>query len=234
MSVAEWDGVPLADAIDRFGAAPGAVAVRVTGLDHDAPSRRSAPGASWIVPLDALDRLGAFLAVGMNGRPLPPDHGAPVRLVVPGWYGCTAIKWVNEIVLMDDEAPATDHMREYAGRTHQDSDVPKLARDFRPATIDPAAVPVRVERLGWTSYRVVGLAWGGASLLSIRLNPELSWTPVTEIEASPSRPWSLWSHSIPELAPGRYRIELATRGSGSNTRRLDAGFYAREILIQGD
>jgi hypothetical protein len=95
-------------------------------------------------------------------------------------------------------------------------------------------VPVRVERLDRTSYRVVGLAWGGASSLSIRLNPKLSWTPVTAIEASPSRPWSLWSHAIPELAPGHYRIELAARGSASRTRRLDAGFYAREILIQGE
>jgi len=94
---------------------------------------------------------------------------------------------------------------------------------------------VRVERLDRTSYRVVGLAWGGgASSLSIRLNPELSWTAVAEIGANPSRPWSLWSHAIPELAPGRYRIELAARGSASRTRRLDAGFYAREILIQGE
>ncbi|HJS57627.1 MAG TPA: hypothetical protein VKA01_05930, partial [Vicinamibacteria bacterium] len=149
-------------------------------------------------------------------------------------YACTAIKWVNEIVLVDDEAPATDHMREYAGRTHQDSDVPKLARDFRPSTVDPAAVPVRVEKLDRSTHRIVGLAWGGVSSLSIRLNRELSWTPVAEIDASPSRPWSLWSHTIPELAPGRYRIELAARGSASRTRRLDAGFYAREILIPGD
>ena len=214
---------------------PTATRVLVSGFDeHTVLDPGSVSGASWNFGLDELRASRAFLATEMDDQPLSPDHGHPLRLVVPGWYACTAIKWVNEIVLMDDDAPATDHMREYAGRTHQDSDIPKLARDFRPATIDPAAVPVRVDRLGRTSYRVVGLAWGGASLLSIRLNPELSWTPVTEVEASPSRPWSLWSHSIPEPAPGRYRIELATRGSGSNTRRLDAGFYAREILIQGD
>jgi hypothetical protein len=183
--------------------------------------------------LDELRSAGAFLATEMNGAPLGPDHGQPVRLVVPGWYACAAIKWVNEIVLLDDEAPATDHMREYAGRTHQDATIPALARDFEPATIDPAAVPVRVERQGRT-VRIVGLAWGGASALKIRLSPELSWMPVAEMEGRTSGSWTLWSHTVPALAPGRYRIELALSDPAVRARRLDARFYARDFLVDAD
>jgi hypothetical protein len=173
--------------------------------------------------------------------------------VVPGWYGCTAIKWVNEIVLVDDEAPATDQMREYAGRTHQDPvgprdrslmetgrrpEGPRLARDFQPATIDPAAVPVRVEKLGAGGgaivYRIVGVLWGGratARALRIRLNPDLSFMPVDEVGVGDGRTWALWSHTFRPPRPGRYRIELAIADPGIRTRRLDVGFYAREIEI---
>ena len=99
MSVTDWDGVPLADSLLN-SALPSRRRQRrvlVSGLDE--PRRTRAvrhAGASWIFPLDGLERLGAFLAVTMNGEPLTADHGAPVRLVVPGWYGCCWIKWVNE------------------------------------------------------------------------------------------------------------------------------------------
>ena len=240
MSAASWTGVPLERVLKRAALSPRATQVLVSGFDeHSTLDPGSAPGASWVFGLDQLRDSGAFLATEMNGAPLSPDHGYPLRLVVPGWYGCTAIKWVNEIVFVNDAAPATDHMREYAGRTHQDeAKPPRLARDFRPATIDPAAVPVRVEKLGAPggrlSYRVVGISWGGRSparALSIRLNPDRAFAPVEEVGKGAGRTWTLWSHNFPPPAPGRYRIELAVRDPAVRTRRLGAGFYAREIEI---
>ena len=252
MSAARWGGVPLERVLARVGRLPRATRVLVSGFDeHEVQDPGSVPGASWIFGLDQIRESRAFLATTMNGTPLTPDHGYPLRLVVPGWYGCTAIKWVNEIALVDDEAAATDHMREYAGRTHQDPtsarddllirsgrrpEGPRLARDFRPATIDPAALPVRVEKLGAgagrISYRIVGIAWGGRAPvrhLSIRLDPDAAFAPVDELGGGDGRTWSLWSHRFPAPAPGRYRIELAVKDPSVQTRRLDAGFYAREI-----
>jgi len=240
MSAASWTGVPLERVLKRAALSPRATQLLVSGFDeHTTLDPGSAPGASWVFGLDQLRDSGAFLATEMNGAPLSPDHGYPLRLVVPGWYGCTAIKWVNEIVLVDDAAPATDHMREYAGRTHQDeAKPPRRARDFQPATIDPAAAPVRVEKLGAPggriSYRVVGISWGGrapARALSIRLNPDRAFAPVEEIGSGAAHTWALWSHTFPAPTPGRYRIELAVRETTARTRRLDAGFYAREIEI---
>lgn len=239
MSAARWTGVPLDRVLERVRLLPGATRVRVSGFDqHSTPDPGSIPGASWIFSLDQIREAGAFLATGMNGAPLSPDHGYPLRLVVPGWYGCTAIKWVDEIALVDDEAPATDQMREYAGRTHQDPVGPRLARDFQPATIDPAAVPARVEKLGAgggkISYRIVGILWGGhtpARALSIRLNPDLSFAPVEQIGSGAGSAWTLWSHTFHPPVPGVYRIELAVGDPGVRTRRLDMGFYAREIEI---
>ena len=254
MSAARWGGVPLERVLARVGQLPRATRVLVSGFDeHTTQDPGSVPGASWIFGLDQIRESGAFLATEMNGGPLSPEHGYPLRLVVPGWYGCTAIKWVNEIALVDDEAPATDQMREYAGRTHQDPvgprdafliragrrpEGPPLARDFQPATIDPAALPVRVEKLstaaGTIGYRIVGIVWGGRTPvrhLSIRLNPDLAFAPVEEIGRGDEWTWALWSHRFQPPAPGRYQIELAVGDPAVRTRRLDLGFYAREIEI---
>jgi DMSO/TMAO reductase YedYZ molybdopterin-dependent catalytic subunit len=255
MSAALWTGVPLQRLLDRVRPLPRATQVLVSGFDeHSIADPDSVPGASWIFGLDQVRESGSFLATGMNGAPLSLEHGHPLRLVVPGWYACTAIKWVNEIAVVDDEAPATDHMREYAGRTHQDPvgprdhflvrtgrrpEGPPLARNFQPATIDPAAVPVRVEKLsargGGILYRVVGILWGGrapARALNIRLDPHLSFAPVDQIRSAAGSPWTLWSHTFRPQAPGRHRIELAVGDPAVRTRRLDVGFYAREIEIE--
>ena len=119
----------------------------------------SVPGAAWVFRRDDLERAGAFLAIGMNNSDLPPEHGAPVRLIVPNWYGCTCIKWLSRIDVVDDDEPASSQMREFAARTHQHG-IPALAYEYEPAVIDVAAVPVRVERWrvqGSIVYRVVGI-----------------------------------------------------------------------------
>ncbi len=242
MSAARFAGVGLERLLDRLQLRPRASRVLVSGFDeHAVLESGSLSGASWVFGLDEVREAGAFLATEMNGAPLTADHGHPLRLVVPGWYACTAIKWVNEIVIVDDEALATDHMREYAGRTHQDPAGPTLAREFQPARIDPAALPVRVEKLsseaGGIAYRVVGVVWGApipARALRIRLGGQMPYAPVQRVEGDASGPWRLWSHTVESLAPGRYRIELAIQGAATPTRRLDSGFYAREVQILGD
>src|SRR5256884_4995300 len=108
ISVASWGGVPLADILEKSGAKSQASRVLVTGFDQYATrSATSVPGASWVFSVRDIKAAGAFLATEMNGKPLTPDHGAPGRLVVPGWYGCACIKWVTAISFVDDAAEAT-------------------------------------------------------------------------------------------------------------------------------
>ena len=133
LSTADWDGVPLMALLNaKTKRLPAATRVLVSGFDdHSQPSGRSTAGASWIFTLAQLAETGAFLATRMNGETLPRDHGFPLRLVVPGWYGCACIKWVDAISFVDDSAPATSQMQEFASRTMQ-SGVPALARDYLP------------------------------------------------------------------------------------------------------
>jgi len=237
ISTADWDGVPLARLLERVRPVADADRVLVSGVDDEASAAgTSMPGASWVFTRADLER--ALLATRMNGAALAADHGAPVRLIVPGWYGCACIKWVNRIELVDDAAPATAQMREFAARTHQ-SGLPAVAREYTPAVIDTAAMPIRVEK--WTAngrvfYRVAGIIWGGSkptNALSIRFKSGTPWVRVDHCPIPESTlTWSVWTHTWRPEAPGRYQIVLKVDDPSIRTRRLDVFFYVREVDIE--
>ncbi len=238
MSAARWDGVPIGALLDRARPLSGVSRLRITGVDDEQfPSRTSTPGASWIFSRDDLERAQAFLATRMNGAPLPRHHGAPVRLVVPGWYACTCIKWVNAIEFVPDDVGATSHMEEFAARTHQSADA-RLAREFAPAVIDVAATPIRVEQwdiLGRPMYRIVGVVWGGstpAQALQIRFRTGEPWTNISDYRRpATTATWSLWSHQWQPAEAGRYHLVVRVKDPAVRTRRLDLFFYIRAVDI---
>jgi DMSO/TMAO reductase YedYZ molybdopterin-dependent catalytic subunit len=238
MSAVDWRGVPLADLVADARPTAGAAGVLVTGVDDEGEAWRSTPGASWVLPLDGLARLGAFLAVEMNGAPLPLDHGAPVRLVVPGWYGCAWIKWVDAIRVVGRDEPATSQMHEFATRTHQPGP-PGLALDYVAPEIDLAATPVRVEERridGRTVYRVIGIVWGGdapVEHLAIRFGPREAYQPLRVCPAPANhRTWSLWEYRWQPPGPGVYGIVLKAADPAIRTRRLDMSYYIRLVRVE--
>ncbi|HEX7281405.1 MAG TPA: molybdopterin-dependent oxidoreductase [Vicinamibacterales bacterium] len=238
MSVAEWEGIPLTDVVARLKPTKDATGVLVSGYDHIGQvSQRSIVGASWVFPLASLDKLGAFLAIKMNGETVPDDHGKPVRLVVPGWYGCTWIKWVNEIRLVGPDEPATSQMVEFANRTHQ-AEPYKLAAAYTPADIHTAATPVRVEKRkgpNGIDYRIVGILWGGTKpvdRLAIRFGKDQAAMPFTVCPAPKTHVmWSLWEYRWKPTAPGTYDISLEVPDKSVPQRRLNSGYYMRQVVI---
>lgn len=237
MSIAKWTGAPVAEILENANIRPEATSVLISGFDrHATKSVSSLPGASWIFRLEELKSAQAFLAIAMDGEPLTRDHGAPVRLVVPGWYGCACIKWVNRITPVNDSEVATSQMQEYAARTLQ-LGVPQFAKDYQPATIDQAAMPIRVEKWlvnGRIKYRVVGILWGGSCLvksLEIRFDPEEDYVPVDNFQQTTNDPWSFWTHAWEPKRSGTYMIRLHVKEPHVVARRLDAGYYLRSVDI---
>jgi DMSO/TMAO reductase YedYZ molybdopterin-dependent catalytic subunit len=235
IGVADWTGVPVPDVLGEAKRRAGAAWVEISGFDeYSQPSRTSTPGASWIFPVDALK--GAFLATEMNGRMLTRDHGCPVRLVIPGWYGAACIKWVNRITFVEGGAEASSQMQEYAVRTLQGGR-PQFARDYQPATVDHAALPVRVEKWiagGKVQYRIVGIAWGGpepVAALKIRFNAEEEFVPVPGFRPVKTDPWTIWTYTWKPSAPGVHRIRMAVAGPRVRARKLDLGLYDRTVHI---
>lgn len=242
LSAASWTGVPMAAVLSQGTKRPGAQRVRIAGIDDEQTATvTSNPGASWVFSPDELERTGAFLALRMNDAPLTADHGAPVRLVVPNYYGCSCIKWISRIDWVSDDEPATSQMIEFSARTHQ-AGVPRLARDYEPPVVDLAAMPIRVEQWALNRdgkerivYRVVGLRWGGAvrrAPLTIRFRSSERFVPVGDSPPTDNpQTLSLWSHEWTPDAPGRYQITLAVADRSIRVRRLDLYFYTREVEI---
>ena len=237
MSVAAWDGVSVQEILGTAMPHRAGIRVLVSGFDqYQEESMTSEPGASWIFTPDELFSSRAFLATRMNGQPLRADHGAPVRLMVPGWYGCACIKWVNQIEFVSDDAPATSQMREYASRTMQ-TGVPSRAREFRPAVADIAAIPTRVEKWivgGKIRYRVMGLRWGGpapSEAMEIRFDSSETFVPVKNISPSPGSDWCFWDYDWSPPRSGTFTIRLRANAAGVGTRKLDSGSYDRSVEI---
>ncbi len=105
---AEWTGVPLAALLSAPGVKPGAVEVILEGADEGEIDEPPRPGGkihySRSLPL-AKARADVLLATRMNGEPLPPAHGFPLRAVVPGWYGMASVKWLRRIIVTDQAFP---------------------------------------------------------------------------------------------------------------------------------
>ncbi|MBF8189305.1 sulfite oxidase [Nonomuraea sp. K274] len=99
IGVARWRGVPLRRLLKEAGLRPEAVDVLATGLD--APFEEYGHVRRPLPVGKAMDDV--LVAYEMNGEPLPPDHGYPVRLVVPGWVGIASIKWLGDIEVSTTE-----------------------------------------------------------------------------------------------------------------------------------
>jgi len=240
LSSCEWSGIPWSRILEQLSPEAGATRVLISGFDdRTQESSHSDPGASWIFTFAELEAYGAFFATGMNGQPLSDDHGFPVRLFVPRWYGCSCIKWVDEIRFVDENEPSTSQMREFASRTHQNG-TPTLAREFLPASMDTAAMPVRVEKwelAGEIVYRVLGIIWGGDELqpaVSIRFGAD-DWQ---EVHFCPDREhvatWGLWWTTWVPTSTGQYALNCRVDDPSIQTRRLNNGGplrYERTVIV---
>ena len=106
---AKWSGVTLSDLLKKAGLKEAAKHVWFEGVDQIKRSSGVIPfGASIPIEKAMSDEgtmPGALVATAMNGQPLPPDHGFPVRTVVPGFIGARSVKWLGKIIVSDQPSP---------------------------------------------------------------------------------------------------------------------------------
>ncbi|WP_423834784.1 sulfite oxidase [Streptomyces manipurensis] len=165
IGVARWRGARLSDVLRLAGVGRGAVDVLPRGLDDAVVAngvdlgrvRRPLPVAK------ALDDV--LLAYEMNGRPLPPDHGGPVRLVVPDWVGIASIKWVGDIEVSDEPlySPWNTDMYRLFGPEHPAQGSAPLTRQSLKSAFElelGATVPVHRTRL------LTGRSWSAAAAVT--------------------------------------------------------------------
>ncbi|MEV4478775.1 sulfite oxidase [Micromonospora coxensis] len=217
---AEWTGTPLAPLLREAGIAPEAVDVIFTGADHGVERGVEQDYQRALPVADAL-REEVLLAYEMNGAPLLPQHGAPLRLIVPGWYGMAHVKWLRGITVSTEEF--TGYQNAVAYRLRRDADDPgePVTRIEPRALVRPPGFPdfmsrTRVLRPG--PCTVDGRAWSGhAPVTSVEVTTDggASWAPaILDPAAGGEWSWRRWRFDwSPE--PGRYVLAArATDASG--------------------
>lgn len=197
---AVWLGVPVRTLLERVGVKDGA----------DMVLSRSIDGFTASTPLEALtDSRDSLIAVGMNGDPLPAQHGYPVRMVVPGLYGyVSATKWLTELKVTrfaDDVAYWTSRGWSERGPIKIASriDVPRSFADLRP----DAEGAVMLGGTAWAQQR-------GIAAVEVRID-DGDWREA-ELGAEVSEDtWTQWSLRWEDAAPGDHSVTVrATDGEG--------------------
>jgi DMSO/TMAO reductase YedYZ molybdopterin-dependent catalytic subunit len=163
VSTAEWTGVPLVEVLDRVGVLPGAQEVLFRGADGGTVEGHSGSiHFERSLPLGYARDPDLLLAYAMNGEPLPIQHGAPLRLVVPGWYAVASVKWLTGIELTDHPFVGHYQTSKYCFEWERDGQAvrePVTLQRVRSLITEPA--PNQALQCGEVAIR--GVAWSGAA-----------------------------------------------------------------------
>lgn len=159
----EWTGTPLRGVLEEAGVRSGAVDVLFTGSDRGVEGEVEQT-YERAVPVDESMREEVLLVHSMNGQPLLPQHGAPLRLVVPGWYGMTNVKWLTAISVLDQPYDGYQNARSYRFRTDPDERGELISRMHPRALMLPPGIPEFMSRtrvVDAGAVRLQGRAWSG-------------------------------------------------------------------------
>lgn len=223
ISNAIWTGVELGDVLRAAGVSEGAGHVALLGGDSGAAPDGSAFGGS--VPLDKALMPGTLLAWEMNGEPLPPIHGAPLRAIVPGFIAARSVKWLTQITVQ--EHPSQNHFQAHDYKT--------FPRDITEHNVDwsggamlnehatHAAILTPAEGgtvgAGRTTVRGYALAAGNAVIRQVELSLDggATWQAATFDFAPRLWVWALWTCEV-ELPPGELTLIVRAHDSDGYTQ----------------
>ncbi len=190
VSTARWTGVPLAALLERSGIRPGAVEVVATGADSGQVAAGQAPYARSL-PLARALHPDTLVALRMNGEPLLAAHGAPVRLIVPGWYGMASVKWLARLEVVGEPFAGYFQSERYVYREPGRSPAPVVEMRVKSVFTSPLpAVPV-----GRGAVRVSGLAWSGSvriAQVEVASGGGGEWVPARLTGEDEPYAWRTW------------------------------------------
>ncbi|MBV9078974.1 MAG: sulfite oxidase [Methylobacteriaceae bacterium] len=240
---ASWTGVRLDDVLDRAGLRDGAVEVVLVGADRgpvDGGKKTSSPGPiafARSLPLTKARSDGVVLAYAMNGEPLTPDHGAPLRAVVGGWFGMAWVKWLAELRVVSRPFLGYWQARDYF-RWDRSFGEPILV----PLTeMEPKAQIARPVQGGSVEVgrptRIFGAAWSGeAPVAEVAVDTgEGAWRPATLLEPATEHGWRLWEHWWTPTAAGPCQLRCRARDAAGRvqpeTPQTDRESYCANWVI---
>jgi DMSO/TMAO reductase YedYZ molybdopterin-dependent catalytic subunit len=208
----KWTGTPLAPLLKECGVRPEATDVVFFGWDSGTEKLGNAEYkmnfGRDLTMVDAL-REDVMLAYEMNGKPLAEHNGAPLRLIVPGWYGVAWVKYLTRIEAHDRPYQNRFMARDYVtlrGEKHGDDIV---WRETLVGRMNVKSVPARVVKPASGSLKVEGAAWSdGTPLKSVEVKiDDGPWKPAKlQSNGGNNHTWSLWTYDWSDAMPGDHTV----------------------------
>jgi sulfane dehydrogenase subunit SoxC len=239
VGTAEWTGVPLGALLEEAGLGDDVVELLFTGLDRGIEGgveqvyERSLPRAEAVGP-DAL------LAYEINGSPLPPQHGSPLRLVIAGWYGMAHVKGLAAITALSEPFDGYQNRvgyRLYAADGEEGVPVTRIMP--RSLTIPPGipdfftrrrfvdAGPCRLEGRAWSG-------WAPVERVEVSVDGGAGWDDAELGEQVGERAWRGWSYAWDAREPGEHVICSRATDAAGNVQPVEPpwnlkGFANNEV-----
>jgi DMSO/TMAO reductase YedYZ molybdopterin-dependent catalytic subunit len=233
VGTAEWTGTPLRPLLEEAGLDDGVVEILFTGLDRgieggiEQDYQRS-------LPLQTAMQDDVLLAWAMNDAPLEPQHGYPLRVVVPGWYGMAHVKWLRSIEAIPHAFQGYQNTTAYRySQSRSEPGEPVSLMRVRSLVLPPG-IPdfltrTRVVQRG--PVKLQGRAWSGAASISaveVSVDGGATWA-TAEVEQTGDHPhsWQAWSYTWNASTPGQYTLCCRAHDSAGNVQPFEQFWTAR-------
>jgi DMSO/TMAO reductase YedYZ molybdopterin-dependent catalytic subunit len=216
VSTAVWSGMPLAALLKQAGVEAKATTVVFHGADAG-EGEGVPPGTHFAraIPMEKAMDASTLLAYEMNGAPLPPEHGFPLRALVSGWYGMDSVKWLTRVEVSQEPFKGYFQQERYVavqsnGERHAITRMRVNSKFLR---------PLDEEEIRGKAYRIEGVAWAGEGKISkveLRFDGKGEWQPAVLGESAVPMVWTAWSYAWNIPRADHYTIEVRATDDAGN------------------
>lgn len=206
---AEWTGIPVRALLEEAGVKPDATEVAFEGADRGSESDHPEPMSfARSLPLKKALHRDTLLAIRMNGELLDANHGFPVRLFVPGWYGVASVKWLTRMEVLNRPFRGYFQTTKYTFQR-------RTSAGIETEIIGPMQVKSEIIRprsgevLGAGTNRIFGIAWAGEEAVArveVSTDGGRSWSDADLIGPQAPYSWNLWEYLWEVPAAGNYPL----------------------------
>lgn len=207
---ATWAGTPLAPLLKECGIQPSAVEVAFYGTDtgkEKLAGQDVEQAFARTLPIGEAAREDILLCYEMNGQPLPHAHGAPVRLVVPGWYGVAWVKWLTGIEARDRRLMTRFIARDYVTIRGEFHNGKTLWRQTSVGPMNVKSIAGRVVRRADGACVVSGVAWTQGRVAKVEVKVDDGpWAEAKLEENKTPHTWTFWSYEWKNPPAGEHTL----------------------------
>jgi sulfane dehydrogenase subunit SoxC len=223
---AEWTGTPLAPLLEEAGVEDAAAEVLFTGLDRGIQGEAE-HAYERSLPLDEARRPEVLLAYEVNGQPLPPQHGFPLRLIVPGWYGMTHVKWLERITVLSEPFEGYQQAKQYRTKQSEEELGDPVTRMLPRSLLIPPGIPDFPDRRRFLApgpSTLEGRAWSGhgpVTSVEVSVDGGRSWAEASLDAPTGEFAWRRWTYDWDALGPADYELCSRATDAGGNVQPTD-------------